>query len=52
MSRTGRIIGGVLAALMFVFSAWMFSTTGDWVAAVFALGSVAYGFYFFSTTGG
>ncbi len=33
---------------MFAFSAWMFQRTGDWVAALFAAGSLAYGLFFFS----
>lgn len=32
---------------MFAFSVWMFQQTGDWVAAVFAAGSLAYGMFFF-----
>lgn len=49
MSRSGRIIALIAALAMFVFSTWMYSRTGDWVAAVFALGSVAYGFFFFTS---
>lgn len=49
MSPAARIIALVIAAAMFVFSTWMYSRTGDWVAVVFALGSVAYGVYFFSS---
>jgi len=49
MSSTARIIALVVAAAMFLFSTWMYSRTGDWVAVVFALGSVAYGIYFFSS---
>jgi hypothetical protein len=49
MSRSGRIIALILAIAMFGFSTWMYSKTGDWVAAVFALGSVAYGVYFFTS---
>lgn len=52
MSRVARIIALLVAAAMFVFSAWMYSRTGDWVAAVFALGSVAYGVFFFSSSAG
>ena len=46
MSGTGRIIGLVLTAAMFAFSSYMFLQTGDWVAAVFAAGSLAYGLFF------
>ena len=46
-----RIMALLVAVAMFVFSCWMFARTGDWVAAVFALGSVAYGFYFFNSGG-
>jgi hypothetical protein len=49
MSRVARIIALLVAAAMFVFSSWMYSNTGDWVAAVFALGSVAYGIFFFTS---
>jgi hypothetical protein len=48
MSGTGRFIGLAAAALMFAFSAWMYQSTGDWVAAVFAVGSLAYGLFFYS----
>lgn len=48
MSRIGPIIALFLALALFVFSAWIYSRTGDWVAMVFALGSVAYAFYFFT----
>jgi hypothetical protein len=37
---------------MFIFSAFMYISSGDWVAAVFAAGSLAYGVFFFSTSGG
>ena len=47
MTRTGKTIGMVATATMFAFSTWMYVQTGDWVAAVFALGSVAYGLFFF-----
>jgi len=36
------MFGLVIAALMAVFSVYMFLKTGDWVAAVFCLGSVGY----------
>jgi hypothetical protein len=49
MSPVARIIALAIAVAMFLFSSWMFSRTGDWVAVVFALGSVAYGVYFFSS---
>jgi hypothetical protein len=41
------MIGLVVAVAMFLFSAWMYQRTGDWVAALFAVGSVAYGVFFF-----
>ena len=31
---------------MFAFSAYMYWRSGDWVAAVFAVGSLAYGAFF------
>lgn len=46
VSKTGRTIGLVLTCAMFAFSAHMFIRTGDWVAAVFAVGSLAYGLFF------
>jgi hypothetical protein len=36
---------------MFLFSAWMYQRTGDWVAAVFAVGSLGYGLFFFNQSG-
>ena len=50
MSGSLRIIALVIALAMFVFSTWMYTRTGDWVAAVFAVGSVAYGFFFFTSS--
>ncbi len=47
MSKTGKFVGVVGTAVMFAFSVWMFQQTGDWVAAVFVLGSLAYGVFFF-----
>ena len=52
MSKSGRYIGLVLTAAMFAFSTWMYITSGDWVAAVFAVGSLGYGIFFLSTNGG
>ncbi len=48
MSPTARRIGLIIAAAMFAFSCWIYLRTGDWVAAVFALGSVAYALFFSS----
>jgi type IV secretory pathway VirB2 component (pilin) len=42
------MIGLVITGVMFLFSAWMYQRTGDWVAAVFALGSLGYGLFFWS----
>ncbi len=50
MSGAGRIVGLVLTAAMFAFSCFMFLNTGDWVAAVFAIGSLAYGIFFLTTS--
>ena len=47
MSNSALYAGLALALLMFVFSSWMFIQSGDWVAAVFALGSVGYALFFF-----
>jgi hypothetical protein len=41
-----RTLGLLAAVAMFVFSVYIFINTGDWVAAVFALGSLSY-FVFF-----
>jgi hypothetical protein len=46
VSKAGRTIGLVLTCAMFAFSAHMFTQTGDWVAAVFAVGSLGYGLFF------
>ncbi|WP_165954271.1 hypothetical protein [Seongchinamella unica] len=48
MTRVGKTVGLVATAAMFAFSTWMYLQTGDWVAAVFAVGSIAYGLFFFS----
>jgi Mg/Co/Ni transporter MgtE len=48
VTRTGKTVGLVATAVMFAFSAWMYQQSGDWVAAVFAVGSLAYGLFFFS----
>ena len=52
MSNAGRIIALVLAVAMFIFSVWMYSRTGDWVAILFAIGSAAYTVFFFSGVSG
>ena len=49
MSRIGRMIALAVAVAMFGFSAWVYRMTGDWVALIFAIGSVAYGVYFFQS---
>ncbi|WP_162845992.1 hypothetical protein [Seongchinamella sediminis] len=48
MTRTGKTVGLVATAAMFAFSTWMYLQTGDWVAAVFAIGSLAYALFFFN----
>lgn len=48
VSKSGKIFGLVITFAMLVFSAYIFSQTGDWVAAVFMAGSVAYGVFFLS----
>lgn len=48
MSKTARILGLIVALAMLVFSAVTYMKTGDWVAAVFCLGSVAYMVFFAS----
>ena len=46
MSSHTRIIALVVSAAMFAFSSWIYVQTGDWVAAVFAVGSLGYGLFF------
>lgn len=50
LSRNSRRIGIVVAGTMFLFSAATYLNNGDWVAAVFAAGSLAYGVFFFSSS--
>ena len=52
MTSTGRTIGLAVTAAMFVFSTWIYTQTGDWVAAVFAVGSVGYGLFFIGASRG
>jgi hypothetical protein len=52
MPKIARIIALIIALAMFVFSVWVYNNTGDWVAVVFALGSVAYAIYFFTSLSG
>jgi hypothetical protein len=47
-----HVIALLVAIAMFVFSVWMYSRTGDWVAIVFAIGSAAYATYFFTSARG
>ena len=49
MSTYARVIGLIVAVAMGAFSAYIFLKTGDWVAAVFFIGSVAYAVVFVST---
>ena len=42
MGSLPRMLALVAAIAMLVFSLYMYSNTGDWVAMVFALGSIAY----------
>ena len=51
MSDTARIVGLAVAIAMFAFSAWMYQSTGDWVALVFAAGSLGYGLFFLTRSG-
>lgn len=46
MSNVGRAIGLLLAITMFVSCIIVYRQTGDWVAAVFALGSLCYLVFF------
>ncbi len=47
LSRFGRIIGLMIALAMFFFSVLFYVKTSDWVAGVFALGSLAYFLFFY-----
>ena len=49
---TVKVIALLLAVAMFLFSLWMYSRSGDWVALVFAIGSAAYAVYFFNSARG
>ncbi len=51
LSRTSRLVGLAIAAAMFLFSAVVYVRSGDWVAAVFAIGSLGYGAFFLVTGG-
>ncbi len=46
VSFSARLLGLVLSLAFFVFSVVMFFSTWDWVAAVFALGSLGYSVFF------
>jgi hypothetical protein len=46
MFSTAQVLALLAAVGMFIFSAYMYLNTGDWVASVFALGSLCY-FVFF-----
>lgn len=46
MSNVGRAIGLLLAITMFVGCMLVYRRTGDWVAAVFAVGSLGYCMFF------
>ncbi|RLA49164.1 MAG: hypothetical protein DRQ98_14195 [Gammaproteobacteria bacterium] len=52
VSKAGRTIGLLLTCAMFAFSTHIFIQTGDWVAAVFAVGSLGYGLFFLSAATG
>ncbi|MFT6437517.1 MAG: hypothetical protein ACJAVI_005592 [Candidatus Azotimanducaceae bacterium] len=47
MSNFGRIIGLLAALAMFLFSSYLLLKTDDWVAAVFAVGSLGYMVFFY-----
>ena len=51
LSRTSMLVGLVIAAAMFLFSAVMYVRSGDWVAAVFAIGSLGYIAFFLMFSG-
>ena len=43
-----QVLAVTISAVMFAFSGWMYSQTGDWVALVFMIGSGGYGLLFAS----
>ena len=43
-----QVLAVIISAVMFAFSGWMYSQTGDWVALVFMIGSGCYGLLFAS----
>ena len=43
-----QFLAMTISAVMFAFSGWMYSQTGDWVALVFMVGSGGYGLLFAS----
>lgn len=48
MTQAGKYIGLAATGAMFFFSAYMYQRSGDWVAAVFAIGSLGYGIFFYN----
>ncbi len=46
MYKFGRIVGALFAVAMFAFSVFAYLRTGDWVAALFAVGSLGYLVFF------
>jgi len=52
MSNLARNLGLIAALAMAIFSAYIYTQTGDWVAAIFCLGSVGYIFVFSAKHGG
>ena len=48
MSKFARSLGLIAALVMGLFSGYIYLKTGDWVASVFCLGSVAYFLLFIS----
>ena len=43
-----QFLAMTISAVMFAFSGWMYSQTGDWVALVLMVGSGGYGLLFAS----
>ena len=48
MPTYARTFGLIAAITMGIFSAYIFLVTGDWVAAVFFIGSLIYSLIFYS----
>ena len=51
MSKFAQTLGTIIALAMGLASAYVYLKTGDWVAAVFCIGSIGYLLFFVSQRG-